>query len=100
MVQYLASISIVLPEELQPPSGHLLELEREQAAALAAQGFLLRIWRPRGLEGWHNIGLWQANDENELKQVMSTLPLYPYMTVSLQALDPHPSDPPQPREDA
>jgi muconolactone D-isomerase len=66
--------------------------EGARARELAGQGHLLRLWRPAE-DGWRNIGLWSASDEDELRALLGTLPLFDWMTVSIRRLRPHPSDP-------
>ena len=41
-----------------------------------------------------SIGLWRANDEADLREhVLDTLPLRPWMELTITAVQPHPSDP-------
>lgn len=68
--------------------------EAKNSAALASQGHLLRLWKPPVVPGeWRSLGLWQADDEEQLKAIMATMPLHPWMTVEVTPLTPHPSDP-------
>ncbi len=68
--------------------------EARRAAELAEAGHLRRLWRVPGR--WANWGLWQAADAARLHEVLDSLPLRPYMTITVHPLDPHPSDPGQP----
>lgn len=65
--------------------------EAARAEELSSAGNLVRLWRVPGR--WANIGIWRANDEGDLHRLLDSLPLRPYMTISVQRLDPHPSDP-------
>ncbi|KAB2975900.1 muconolactone delta-isomerase [Streptomyces sp. SS1-1] len=66
--------------------------EAVRAAELAATGHLARLWRPVGER--RSIGVWRAADEEELRaKVLGTLPLWPWMTATVTALEPHPNDP-------
>ncbi|HWE70376.1 MAG TPA: muconolactone Delta-isomerase family protein [Acidimicrobiales bacterium] len=68
--------------------------EAKNSAVLASQGHLLRLWKPPVVPGeWRLLGLWQADDEEQLKAIMATMPLHPWMTVEVTPLTPHPSDP-------
>lgn len=68
--------------------------EAKNSAALADQGHLLRLWKPPVVPGeWRTLGLWQADDEEQLGTIMATMPLHPWMTVEVTPLTPHPSDP-------
>ncbi|MDV6271376.1 muconolactone Delta-isomerase family protein [Rhodococcus globerulus] len=52
------------------------------------------MWRPVG--GLRSIGVWLAADEADLHiNVLDTLPLRPWMSIAVTALQPHPNDPGQ-----
>ena len=41
-----------------------------------------------------SLGIWRATDETDLhEKVLGTLPLRPWMTLKVTALDSHPNDP-------
>ena len=65
--------------------------EAVRARALAAAGKLRRLWALPG-EG-RALGLWQAHDDAEMREIVRTLPLDPYMTTEITPLTAHPSDP-------
>jgi len=68
--------------------------EAVRAAELAAQGHLLRLWKPPVEPGeWRTLGLWRADDEEQLRDILATLPLHVWMTVEVTPLVPHPNDP-------
>ena len=68
--------------------------EATRAAELAAQGHLLRLWKPPVQAGeWRTLGLWSADDERQLQGLLATLPLHVWMTVQVTPLLPHPNDP-------
>ena len=51
-----------------------------------------RLWRPVG--ELRSIGVWRAVDEAELhEKVLGTLPLRPWMTLTVTPLESHPNDP-------
>jgi muconolactone D-isomerase len=69
----------------------LVAEERAQAAELAAQGHLLRMWRvPGRRENW---GLWVADDATHLHEILSGLPFWPYMDLDVHPMAHHPVDP-------
>ena len=71
--------------------------EAERVDALAKKGHVLRVWRPQPDDGrWRAIGLYRADDERALRAILETLPLYPWMTIEVRALAPHPNDPARP----
>lgn len=70
---------------------HARAREAVRARELAAHGKLRRLWALPG-EG-RALGLWQAHDDAELREIVRTLPLDPYMTTEITVLTAHPSDP-------
>jgi muconolactone D-isomerase len=91
--EFLVEITTDIPAGTEPA-----EVERRRAAEavrakeLAATGHLVRLWRPVG--ELRSIGLWRADDEADLHEtVLDTLPLRPWMTFAVTAVDPHPNDP-------
>jgi muconolactone delta-isomerase len=93
-VEFLTEVTITAPAGT-PDDGvqTATDAERARARELADQGHLVRIWRPRR-PGWTNVGLWRATDEAELRSILESLPLFPWMSIEIRPLDPHPSDPP------
>lgn len=69
----------------------LVAREAERARQLAAAGTIVRLWRIPGR--WANVGLWRADDASRLHEALSSLPLYPWLDVQVEALAEHPSDP-------
>jgi muconolactone delta-isomerase len=68
--------------------------ETARSRELAAQGQLLRLWRPplRASE-WRTWGLFQAADATELESVLSSMPLRVWRQDTVTPLAAHPSDP-------
>lgn len=92
-MEFLAEVVITVPEgTTEADVRRATDAERARARELVDAGHLVRIWRPR-LPGWRNVGLWRATDEPELRSLMASLPLFPWMSLEIQPLDPHPSDP-------
>ena len=61
----------------------------------AAQGHVLRLWRPPLAPGeWRTLGLFAAASRAELEQVLSSMPLRVWRSDEVQDLAPHPNDPP------
>ena len=65
--------------------------ERARAQELADAGVIVRLWRQPGR--WANWGLWRSGSPEELHEVLSSLPLYPWLSVTVHPLARHPSDP-------
>ena len=68
--------------------------EAARSRELAAQGHLLRLWRPPLHAGeWRTWGLFQAADATELERVLSSMPLRVWRHDTVTPLTAHPSDP-------
>ena len=68
--------------------------ETARSRELAAQGHLLRLWRPPLDAGeWRTWGLFQAADATELESVLSSMPLRAWRHDTVTPLTAHPSDP-------
>ncbi|MFE2043832.1 muconolactone Delta-isomerase family protein [Streptomyces sp. NPDC059477] len=93
MREFLVQITTKVPDGTPREEVAVLRAaETERSAELAASGHLWRLWRPEGER--RSIGIWCADDEADLHaRVLDTLPLRPWMTVSVTPLEPHPSDP-------
>ncbi|RZU77044.1 muconolactone delta-isomerase [Micromonospora kangleipakensis] len=73
------------------------EREAARSAELAAQGSLLRLWRPPlGPGEWRTWGLFRADDGDQLEMVLASMPLREWRHDSVTPLSPHPNDPAQP----
>jgi muconolactone D-isomerase len=70
---------------------NLMQQEAERARQLAEQNVIQRLWRVPGRRA--NWGIWNAATTDELHQAISSLPLYPYLTVTVHPLASHPNDP-------
>jgi muconolactone D-isomerase len=84
--------------QITPPSSATKEeiaamaaAENARATELAEAGHVLRVWRVPGR--WANFGLWSAVDATELHELLSSLPLFPWMTITVHPLARHPIDP-------
>lgn len=93
MKEFLVELITVVPEGTdQAEVVRRRAAEAVRARELAAAGHLVRLWRPAG--ELRSIGLWRAADEAELhEKVLGSLPLRPWMTPVITAVEPHPSDP-------
>jgi muconolactone delta-isomerase len=98
-MEYLVTMTTQVPEAT---TDEVVEEIRGREAArsreLAAQGHLLRLWRPPLQPGeWRTIGLFAAADEVELDEVLASMPLRVWRSDQVVALATHPNDPRQPR---
>ncbi|MFG2352440.1 muconolactone Delta-isomerase family protein [Streptomyces sp. NPDC048521] len=93
MREFLVEITTSVPEGTSRDEvDQRRAAEAVRARELASTGNLARLWRPVG--ELRSIGVWRAEDEDELhEKVLGTLPLRPWMTLAVTALEPHPNDP-------
>jgi muconolactone delta-isomerase len=74
--------------------GAIRTREAARSRELAAQGHLLRLWRPPlGAGEWRSWGLFRAADATELESVLSSMPLRIWRHDTVTPLTAHPSDP-------
>jgi muconolactone delta-isomerase len=67
--------------------------EARHSAELAAQGHLLRLWRPPLQPGeWRSLGLFAAAGDQRLEDVLAAMPLRVWRTDEVTPLAPHPND--------
>ncbi|MFJ4844395.1 muconolactone Delta-isomerase family protein [Streptomyces sp. NPDC088733] len=93
MNEFLVEVTTDIPDGVDPAEvDRRRAAEAVRAAELTAAGHLVRLWRPVGQT--RSIALWRAADEAELRdKVLDTLPMRPWMTSVVTALQPHPNDP-------
>jgi len=94
-MEYLVTMTTHVPEGT--PDQAVEDVRAREAARsreLAAQGYLLRLWRPPLRPGeWRTLGLFAAADAGQLEQVLASMPLRVWRTDEVTALSPHPNDP-------
>ena len=68
--------------------------EATRAGELAAEGHLKRLWRPPLAPGeWRTFGLFGADDDSQLDELLASMPLHVWRTDAVTPLSPHPNDP-------
>ena len=94
-MEFLVDLVTTVPEGTsQEEIDNRRAAEAVRAAELAKARHLVRLWRPPlGPGEWRSIGLFSANDEAEMQEFLTSLPLHVWMKVSITALSPHPNDP-------
>ena len=94
-MDYLVTMTTHVPEGT--PDEAVDDVRAREAARsreLAAQGHLLRLWRPPLRPGeWRTLGLFAAADGGELEQVLASMPLRVWRTDEVTPLAPHRNDP-------
>jgi muconolactone D-isomerase len=87
---------LVRTENLMPPDTpddtreRLRAAERERAMQLREAGILKRLWRVPGRNA--TIGLYEAEDPAALHDALTSLPMWKWMDVSVEALATHPQE--------
>jgi muconolactone D-isomerase len=88
-MEFLVHIDISLPDGLPDERRReLIEAEHRRGRELIDQGVLVRIWRLPGR--FANVSLYRAADATELHAALTSLPLWPYMDIHVDALAIHP----------
>ena len=94
-MQYLVTMTTHVPDGTADQA--VDEVKAREAAHsrdLAAQGNLLRLWRPPLRPGeWRTLGLFVAADADQLEKVLSGMPLRVWRSDEVTPLSPHPNDP-------
>jgi muconolactone D-isomerase len=94
-MEFLADMVTTVPDGT--PEDVVADTKNREAARarqLAEQRHLLRLWKPPNVTGeWRTLGLFAAEDEQDLRQILGSLPLHPWMKVEVTPLTPHPNDP-------
>jgi muconolactone delta-isomerase len=71
--------------------------EARRTRELAEQGHLIRLWMlPAWPDGSHALGLWRSQDAVQMRTILDSLPMAPWLTEEITPLAPHPSDPAAP----
>jgi muconolactone delta-isomerase len=94
-MEYLVTMTTHVPAGT--PEQAVDDIRTREAAhsrELAAQGHLLRLWRPPLEPGeWRTLGLFAAADGDRLEEVLASMPLRVWRTDEVTPLAPHPNDP-------
>jgi muconolactone D-isomerase len=92
-MEYLIDFLLRIPDDA--PEAEVrkrLEGEAARVAELAAEGHALRVWKPLPDDG-RALGLYRAASDAELQAILDSLPLRPWMEVTVTPLAEHPNDP-------
>jgi muconolactone delta-isomerase len=94
-MEYLVTMTTNVPDGTSDQAvADVRAREAAHSSELAAQGHLLRLWRPPLLPGqWRSLGLFAAEDDEKLEQVLASMPLRVWRSDQVTPLSPHPNDP-------
>ena len=94
-MEYLVTMTTHVPDGT--PAVTVADIRGREAARsseLAAEGHLLRLWRPPLRPGeWRTLGLFASDDRGQLEHVLASMPLRVWRTDEVTPLAPHPNDP-------
>jgi muconolactone delta-isomerase len=94
-MEFLVTMTTHVPEGTSEAAvDDIRAREAEHSRELAAQGHLLRLWRPPLAPGeWRSLGLFEAEGRTALDSVLHSMPLHIWRTDEVVQLSPHPNDP-------
>lgn len=83
-------MDVRIPHDLDPIRvDELKRVEKERAQALQSEGKWRHLWRIAGQ--YSNISIFDVENVQELHDLVSTLPLFPFMDITVTPLCRHPS---------
>ena len=94
-MEYLVTMTTHVPDgTAESDIQGMREREAARSRELAAEGHLLRLWRPPLRPGeWRSLGLFAADGPGQLEEVLASMPLRVWRTDEPTPLAPHPNDP-------
>jgi muconolactone delta-isomerase len=94
-MEYLVTMTTRVPDGTPAPEvDDIRAREAAHTRDLAAQGRVLRLWRPPlGPGEWRTIGLFAADGPGDLERVLASMPLRVWRTDEVTVLGAHPNDP-------
>jgi muconolactone D-isomerase len=79
------SMTVRVPHDLDPQELEKLTThEHERAGELMRQGKWVHAWRVAGK--WANVSIFEVESPADLHEILSSLPLYPFMEIEVTAL--------------
>jgi muconolactone delta-isomerase len=94
-LEYLVTMTTHVPDGTSEAAVQAVRArEATRSGQLATQGHLLRLWRPPLQPGeWRTLGLFAADGDSELEEVLASMPLRIWRADEVTPLSPHPNDP-------
>lgn len=87
---YHVAIQLKVPADADPRwLGEIRRKESERSGELQRQRKMRHLWRIVGRQA--SVSVFDVDSHDELHQLLSSLPLYPYMDITVSALATHPS---------
>ena len=83
-------MQVSIPHSLDKETIERLKAEEKtRAQALQESGVWRHLWRVAGC--YANVSIFDVRSPAQLHEILSTLPLFPFMTITVRALCRHPS---------
>ena len=94
-MEFLTTFEVTFPDSAgEQEVADMKAREADRTRELADQGHLLRLWSLPPTPGrWRALGLWRADDADELQIALKSLPMDPWMVTETTPLTEHPNDP-------
>ena len=94
-MEFLVQFDVNIPSGVPPSEvDDRLKADTRASAGLADQGVLVRLWKlPSATGETKLLGLYRADSDVELDECMHSLPLAPWMHISVTQLESHRNDP-------
>lgn len=87
---YCVRMEVNIPHDLDPAAVQSLkEREKARAIELQKQGKFVHLWRVVGQ--YANVSIFDCDSNDELHEVLGSLPLFPYLRIEVTPLARHPS---------
>ena len=87
---FQVEMDVQIPPELAPDIvEQLKKTERERAQQLQRSGKWRHLWRVAGR--YANVSIFDVDSNEELHDILATLPLFPFMRIEVTPLCRHPS---------
>lgn len=88
---FAVTMHVALPPDLDPDvRSQTIAREKAYSQQLQREGVWVHIWRRVGQ--FSNLSIFDVEDNAQLHAILWRLPLFPYMTIEVVPLAPHPSD--------
>jgi muconolactone D-isomerase len=90
-MEFLVRMHNDMPPDTPPDRrDELRTAERARAMELRTASILVKLWRVPGSRD--AIGLFTAADATELHEALASLPMFPWLTITVEALAAHPQE--------
>jgi len=87
---YCVMIDVNLPADMDPAAlAKLKETERLRAIELQESGKFVHLWRVAGRMA--NVSIFDCDSNDELHELLTSLPMFPYFSLKIVPLAKHPS---------